>query len=196
MPRYLLLLACLCLSAHGKDYPCTVEAGRYFFYNDPEWKMLMLVHEEDGTVVPNWRECRLEVGVVFSFPVVEVSPPQKPPFSFDVGKHDLSPAAKQALAPVVKFFGSHPEIEIMRVEGHADLTETPTPEAALALSVRRAEAVRDYLVAQGVEARRMETVGYGATRPVMEGSTPEALAMNRRVDFTVVKRTDTKNVQP
>lgn len=188
MTRYLLLLACLCLPAHGKDYACTVEAGRYFLFTDSEWKMLMLAHEEDGTVVPNWRECRLEVGVVFTFPIVEVDPPQKPPFSFDVGKHDLSPAAKQALAPVVKFFSSHPEIEVMRVEGHADLTETATPEDALALSVRRAEAVRDYLLSQGVGASRMETIGYGATRPAVEGNTPEALAMNRRVDFTVVKR--------
>lgn len=197
MTRTLLLFLLLCfLPAHGgEDYPCTIPAGRYFLYQDPEWPDYgyMLARESDGETIPNWRSCALSKGFTLVAPIVDVEPPpppQKPPFSFDMGKYDLSPEAQRALAPVVKFFQGHPEIKLVRIEGHADLSEVTTPEAALALSTRRAEMVRDFILSQGVAAERMETVGYGATRPVTTENTPEAQAMNRRVDFVVVKRAD------
>ncbi|XXF80260.1 OmpA family protein [Myxococcaceae bacterium GXIMD 01537] len=65
--------------------------------------------------------------------------------------------------------------------GHAD--DRGTEEYNLQLSNRRAAAVKRYLVDLGVPASRLETVGYGETRPVSNSATEEGWAENRRVEF-------------
>ncbi|WP_105101807.1 OmpA family protein [Microbulbifer pacificus] len=67
----------------------------------------------------------------------------------------------------------------VRLEGHAD--ELGTREYNLALGERRANAVRDFLVLQGVNAANLEVISYGEERPASEGSSESARAMNRRV---------------
>ncbi|MFV8784338.1 OmpA family protein [Microbulbifer sp. SA54] len=67
----------------------------------------------------------------------------------------------------------------VRLEGHAD--ELGTREYNLALGERRANAVRDFLVLQGVDAANLEVISYGEERPAQEGSSESARAMNRRV---------------
>ena len=63
-------------------------------------------------------------------------------------------------------------------QGHAD--ERGTREYNLALGDRRAVAVRDYLLAKGLNAARVRTVSYGKERPAVSGSNEEAWAKNRR----------------
>ncbi len=70
------------------------------------------------------------------------------------------------------------------VEGHAD--ERGTREYNLALGERRASAVRDYLVALGVNPNRIQTISYGKERPVDPRSVAEAWSKNRR-GVSVVK---------
>ncbi|QFT53668.1 OmpA family protein [Microbulbifer sp. THAF38] len=67
----------------------------------------------------------------------------------------------------------------VRLEGHAD--ELGTREYNLALGERRANAVRDFLVLQGVDAANLEVISYGEERPAQMGSNEAARAMNRRV---------------
>lgn len=67
----------------------------------------------------------------------------------------------------------------VRLEGHAD--ELGTREYNLALGERRANAVRDFLVLQGVNAGNLEVISYGEERPAMQGSSESARTMNRRV---------------
>ncbi|SEA35893.1 OmpA family protein [Microbulbifer marinus] len=67
----------------------------------------------------------------------------------------------------------------VRLEGHAD--ELGTREYNLALGERRANAVRDFLVLQGVDAASLEVISYGEERPAQAGSSESARAMNRRV---------------
>ncbi len=64
------------------------------------------------------------------------------------------------------------------IEGHAD--EQGTREYNLALGARRANAVREYLVTQGVSASRLKTVTYGKERPIEICSTESCYAKNRR----------------
>jgi peptidoglycan-associated lipoprotein len=66
----------------------------------------------------------------------------------------------------------------LTVEGHCD--ERGTREYNLALGERRANAVKDYLVAQGVSASRLSTISYGKERPAVLGSNEAAWAQNRR----------------
>jgi peptidoglycan-associated lipoprotein len=67
------------------------------------------------------------------------------------------------------------------LEGHAD--ERGTEEYNLQLSNRRAASVRKYLTDLGVKPKLLDSVGYGETRPAVDGQTEEAWAANRRVEF-------------
>lgn len=73
----------------------------------------------------------------------------------------------------------------LTIEGHTDSVGAETYN--LALSERRANAVLEYLVAQGVPAARLNVAAYGETRPVASNATPEGRAKNRRVDIVPVQ---------
>ncbi len=70
----------------------------------------------------------------------------------------------------------------LRLEGHAD--ERGTREYNLALGERRANAIRAYLVAQGVSRTQVEVISYGEEKPADAGHSERAWAMNRRVEFS------------
>ena len=80
------------------------------------------------------------------------------------------------------WMNSYPATTIA-VEGHAD--ERGTREYNLALGDRRANSVRDYLVALGIGSNRLSTISYGKERPAVLGSNEEAWAQNRRGVFVV-----------
>ncbi len=101
-------------------------------------------------------------------------------FAFD--KYDLSPEARATLQKQAVWLRRYPSVTVT-VEGHTD--ERGTREYNLALGERRANSVRDYLVALGVDTSRIKTISYGKERPVALGSTEEAWAKNRRA-VTVV----------
>jgi len=69
----------------------------------------------------------------------------------------------------------------VRLEGHTD--ERGTREYNLALGERRANSVRDYMVANGIASFRIETVSYGEERPVAYGSGEANWSQNRRVEL-------------
>jgi peptidoglycan-associated lipoprotein len=71
-----------------------------------------------------------------------------------------------------------------RIEGHAD--ERTPRDYALAVGERRADAVRDFLVLQGVQPGRLTIVSWGKERPAVGGSSEEALALNRRARTVLI----------
>jgi outer membrane protein OmpA-like peptidoglycan-associated protein len=78
-----------------------------------------------------------------------------------------------------------PRIQKVRIEGYTD--GSGDAGYNLDLSYRRARAVQEYLISQGVDRRRLTFIGYGETRPVASDATPEGEALNRRVEFTIVE---------
>ncbi len=76
----------------------------------------------------------------------------------------------------------HPDYRL-KIIGHTD--NVGSPQANLTLSRDRAKAVADHLIANGVEAEQLTTVGMGDTQPIDEGYTEEAKAKNRRVEFII-----------
>jgi len=76
-----------------------------------------------------------------------------------------------------RWLQQYPSVNIT-LEGHAD--ERGTREYNLALGARRAQAVKSFLVALGVDPRRISTLSYGKERPAALGSNAEAWAQNRR----------------
>ena len=96
---------------------------------------------------------------------------------FDFDKADLRPDARQALNTNVQVLRSNGQLRLT-VEGHSD--ERGTNEYNLALGERRAKAVRDYLVAAGIEATRISIISYGEERPFILGHDETAWRWNRR----------------
>jgi peptidoglycan-associated lipoprotein len=96
-------------------------------------------------------------------------------FGFD--SSELAGEAQAILDRQAAFLNVNPTMVVI-IEGHAD--ERGTREYNLALGDRRAVAVRDYLLANGLNAARVRTVSYGKERPAVSGSNEESWAKNRR----------------
>ena len=96
----------------------------------------------------------------------------------------LTPAARTTLAAQAAWLRLHPEV-VVRIEGHADPSDTR--DHALAVGARRAEEVRSYLVLLGVPAAQLTTLSWGKEKVAVAGSTPEALALNRRAVTVLVR---------
>jgi peptidoglycan-associated lipoprotein len=96
---------------------------------------------------------------------------------FGYNESDLSSEARATLDRQAIWLKKYPSVEVT-VEGHCD--ERGTREFNLALGERRATSVKNYLVADGVNAGRVHTVSYGKERPAVLGSNEAAWAQNRR----------------
>jgi outer membrane protein OmpA-like peptidoglycan-associated protein len=102
---------------------------------------------------------------------------------FQSGKSELLGPAQQRLAEVAKALNEgNPDAQLL-VEGHTD--SKGSENLNLELSARRAEAVRTYLISQGVAAERIRSQGLGLTRPVADNKSAEGRANNRRVEIVV-----------
>ena len=95
---------------------------------------------------------------------------------FEFDSYDLRPEAQQTLSQQALWLNRYPNVQVI-IEGNAD--ERGTREYNLALGARRANSVRDFLVARGVNPGRIQTISYGKERPIAEGSNEEAWARNR-----------------
>jgi peptidoglycan-associated lipoprotein len=96
---------------------------------------------------------------------------------FQYDRFDLTSEARATLDKQAALLLKHPSMKV-NVEGHCD--ERGTREYNLALSARRANSVKDYLVALGVSPARISTTPYGEERPSVLGSNESAWAKNRR----------------
>jgi peptidoglycan-associated lipoprotein len=96
---------------------------------------------------------------------------------FAVDQSTLSDAARGTLAGQAQWLNTNADYAVI-IEGHAD--EQGTREYNLALGARRASAVQNYLISQGVSASRMRTVSYGKERPIEVCSEEACYAKNRR----------------
>ncbi len=101
---------------------------------------------------------------------------------FDPNQSTLKPGAKVRLAKVAGIIQAYPDLKL-QIEGYTD--STGSVEHNQELSERRAAAVRDFLVAQGVSINNVFAQGMGPANPVASNSTPQGRQMNRRVDLVV-----------
>ena len=102
---------------------------------------------------------------------------------FDFDKSVLKPEGKAKLDDLVSKVKAI-NLEVIIAVGHTDSVGTDAYNQKL--SVRRAEAVKDYLVGKGIEKNRVYTEGKGELQPVADNKTKEGQAKNRRVEIEVV----------
>ena len=105
-----------------------------------------------------------------------------PDVLFDTGQHTLKVGARERLAKVAGILLAYPDLHV-NVEGHTD--NVGGLEFNQRLSEERANAVRAFLVEQGVRLENIESHGVGMSEPVASNSTREGRQMNRRVDLVV-----------
>jgi peptidoglycan-associated lipoprotein len=101
---------------------------------------------------------------------------------FDTDQSVVTPEARGILDRQAQWLQQYPRIGVW-IAGNCD--ERGTEEYNLALGQRRANADRDYLVSRGIDARRLQTISYGKSRPVDPSSTQEGWAHNRNAITSV-----------
>jgi peptidoglycan-associated lipoprotein len=99
---------------------------------------------------------------------------------FDLDKADIRADARTALSHDAEFLRNYPQLKVT-IEGHCD--ERGSTEYNLGLGDRRAAAVKQYLVSQGISADRINTVSFGKEKPFCNESTEECWQQNRRGHF-------------
>jgi outer membrane protein OmpA-like peptidoglycan-associated protein len=105
---------------------------------------------------------------------------------FDHDSDVLAPAAIVLLDAVAGALAAHPDVACVEIQGHTD--DQGTDAYNLDLAGRRAEAVRRYLVTQGVATARLATRAVGEADPLQPGTSDAARGTNRRVVFRIVAR--------
>ncbi|HEX2731373.1 MAG TPA: OmpA family protein [Polyangiaceae bacterium] len=103
---------------------------------------------------------------------------------FDTNKATIRPESDGILQAVLKVLQDHTELAKVRIEGHTD--NRGGKNHNLTLSRKRAAAVVQWLVAHGIDAKRVSSEGVGPNRPIADNATEEGRQTNRRVEFHIV----------
>jgi len=107
------------------------------------------------------------------------------PIEFQYNKDVILESSFYILDAVVATMNGNPDIALIEVQGHTD--ERGNDAYNLDLSERRSAAVMKYLTSHGVDAKRLQAEGYGETQPKDRRHTEQAWALNRRVEFIILK---------
>jgi OOP family OmpA-OmpF porin len=118
---------------------------------------------------------------------LEASLMKLPNLHFDTGKSNIKPEDYSTLDLVGQMLTEYPMLVVL-IEGHADITGTPTRN--LELSYGRARAVRDYLISHFPKLTRSNftVTGMGQNDPLADDANPEGRTQNRRVEFKILNR--------
>jgi len=98
---------------------------------------------------------------------------------FESGKARLKPESFDRLDEVVKYL-THKKSAQLEISGHTN--NVGSPKTNKALSQRRADACRKYILSKGIDAERISTVGHGEERPIATNKTEEGRRLNRRIE--------------
>jgi outer membrane protein OmpA-like peptidoglycan-associated protein/tetratricopeptide (TPR) repeat protein len=155
----------------GRDYAAFVDAPGYLFYSR-HFSLRNINDEKFFDLVIKLQSLKTGATVVLNN------------IFFETDKAELLPASQVELRKLLLFLKQNPQARI-EVRGHTD--NVGTAAYNLDLSRRRAEAVRRYLVKNGIVITRIAAQGYGETLPVAPNDTDAGRAQNRRTEFTLLQ---------
>lgn len=104
---------------------------------------------------------------------------------FDFGQSTLKKESFPELLRLISVLKSYPNM-VIQIAGHTDNVGADADN--LKLSQDRANAVRDYLTTNGIESSRISAVGFGETKPKVNNDTDQNRQLNRRVEFSILKK--------
>ncbi len=105
--------------------------------------------------------------------------------NFDFNRASLKPESVPVLYNAAEILLTHPNIKV-EIQGYTD--NIGSEKANQRLSLERANTVKNFLVAKGVDASRITTAGMGEADPIMSNKTAEGRALNRRIEFKVLNK--------
>ncbi|RYD76153.1 MAG: hypothetical protein EOP53_15250, partial [Sphingobacteriales bacterium] len=157
---------------YGKNYGFSARADGFFAVSD----------NMDLTSVAEFKEINRDLYLV---PIEVGEVVRLNNIFFDLAKATLRPESYPELDRVIKYMQDNPTLEIA-MGGHTD--NIGSDDANLALSADRSKAVKDYIISKGITDNRITSKGFGETQPVATNETDEGRQLNRRVEFTIVKK--------
>lgn len=151
------------------DVPNAVLSGAYYYIDDVSVQCLDCVEDVQTDSVPTPQQ-----GDLFTLHNV----------LFNTDESILLPQSYNDLQKLISLLNAHPSMTI-ELRGHTD--NQGTIEHNRTLSQARAKAVADYLVAHGIDVRRLKWKGYGKSLPIDTNDTPEGRRNNRRVEVRILQ---------
>ena len=154
----------------GKDYGIAVKAEDFLFFSGH-----INIEKTQGYQV-----------IIKDVPLKPISVGSKVVLNnlfFESGKSELKKESKTELENLLKLMNESPSLKL-EISGHTD--NTGSEAVNMKLSKKRAKAVVDYLVKNGIAADRLVAKGYGSTEPVADNDTKEGRSKNRRTEFKVI----------
>ena len=106
---------------------------------------------------------------------------------FETWQSDLRGSSFRLLDQIADLLKRNSQVRKVEIQGHTSITKR-NRERLQPLSQRRANAVRSYLIEQGVRPERLVARGYGYKRPIADNRTPEGREANRRVEFVILEQ--------
>lgn len=103
---------------------------------------------------------------------------------FDTGKASLKPETTRVFVDIIRILNEYPNARFT-VEGHTD--SVGSAKLNQELSDKRANSVRDFLIEEGIDASRLQAIGYGEDRPIASNNTRAGRTQNRRVEINLIK---------
>lgn len=156
---------------YGKKYDYRANAKGYF----PE------ANEMDLSQVSSYKEIQQDL---FLSPVETGQTVRLNNVLFILAKAEIIPESNAELNRVVELLKANPSI-VIRLEGHTD--DQGNDDFNLTLSQTRVEAIRNYLIQQGIASERIQTIGYGESKPLAPNNSEANRQLNRRVEFVILK---------
>ena len=159
----------ICIPA-GKDYALNVNKKGYLFYSD-NFTMSNGDYTEPFSKDVPLKPIKIGEKVVMKN------------IFFDLDSYVLKPESKIELDELTALLKDNPSLQI-EIGGHTD--NTGTSEYNQKLSENRSITVKDYLVKNGLNTKRITSKGYGETQPIASNDTDKGRALNRRTEFKVI----------
>lgn len=162
-------------------YQITLPAGRLYGFLASSEKYISVNENVDLKELGEYKELERDLYLV---PIEIGEKVRLNNIFFETGKWDLLPESFAELDKLVKILIDNPNMEI-EINGHTD--NVGNDESNMTLSQKRAAAVVTYLLGKGIAGTRLDSAGFGETQPVAPNETDEGRALNRRVEFVIIK---------
>lgn len=162
-------------------YQITLPAGRLYGFLASSESYISVNENVDLKDLDEYKEIERDLYLV---PIVIGEKVRLNNIFFETGKWDLLPESFTELDKLVKILNDNPGMEI-EINGHTD--NVGNDDSNLTLSQKRAAAVVTYLLGKGIAPTRLDSAGFGETQPVAPNETEEGRALNRRVEFVIIK---------
>jgi outer membrane protein OmpA-like peptidoglycan-associated protein len=164
------------------EYTIALPAGKKYGFSASAEGYISINENIDLTQLTEFKEIKKDLKLV---PIEKGEKVSINNIFFEFGKEGLLPESFPELNRLVKLMITNPNLKI-RIEGHTD--NIGNDKNNLLLSENRTLSVMNYLVENSIESNRLETKGYGKTKPKANNNTEEGRQQNRRVEIVILEK--------